>query len=90
MATEAVPASDAPPTYLVGSIIATCLCFLPLGLVAVVFAWRTSALNAAGDPDRASRASRSARRWLIATVAVGVVVDLILASALALLGAFGT
>lgn len=90
MATQTAPAADSPPTHMLGAIVVTCLCFLPIGLVAVAFAWRTSTLNAAGDQARALRASRAARRWIIATVVVGLVVDLVLAAALALLGAFGS
>lgn len=84
------PTPDAPRTYLAWSIASTCLCFLPLGLVAVAYALRSASFITAGDLDAAARSARIARRWLITTVVVGVVIDLVLVTALALLGAFGS
>ncbi len=94
MVTDAAPAADevqtAPPTRLVWAILATCLCFVPLGLIAVAFAWRTSVLNRRGEFTRARRTSRAALGWSITTIVIGVIVDAILAASLGLLGAFGT
>lgn len=90
MAPDTAEATQVPRTHLLGAVLVTCLCFLPLGLVAVVFAWRTSRLNEAGEFDRARRSSRAAMGWLIATIVVGVLLDVTLGAALALLGAFGS
>ena len=75
-------------TYLGWSVAATALCFLPLGIIALVFGLRTSRAVAEGRTDDARRASRVARRWLVATVIVGIVVYVFLAAVLALLGAY--
>lgn len=84
------PSSSHPPrTYLGWSLAATVLCFLPLGLVAIYHGYRTAQLiDAEDEVDVIDRRSRRARRWLIATVVVGVLVDLMLAVVLVLLGAF--
>lgn len=90
MAAQAAPAAPAPRTYLVWAVLVTGLCFLPLGLIAVAFAWRTSVLIDRGDLDRARRTSRAAKGWAITALVVGILVDIVLLAALALLGAFGT
>ena len=90
MAEDSAPAPIAAPTHLVGAVLVSCLCFLPLGLIAVALAWRTAVLNREGRFERAARTSRAAKAWLITALVVGVLVDLALIAALALLGAFGT
>lgn len=85
------PGGPPPPTartYLAWSLAATALCFLPLGIVALVFGLKTNRANAEGRHDDAVRSGRVARRWLVATVVVGVLVYLLLAAVLALLGAY--
>lgn len=64
------------------------LCFLPLGLVAVWFAWRTAARIQSGDLADARRSSTVTRRWLVATIVTGVLLDLMFLAVLGLLGAF--
>lgn len=79
-----------PRTYLGWGVAATVLCFLPLGLIVVLQGLRTNRALADGRMDDAARTSRSARRWLVATIVVGVLVDLLIAAALLLLGAFSS
>lgn len=66
-----------PPTHMVAAIVTTVLCittvlFIPIGIVAIVFASRVNALTAAGDMKNAARASKNARLWIILG-SVGVV-----------------
>ncbi len=75
-------------THLGWAVAVSVLCFLPLGLVALAYGLRASSLAARGDLDRARRASRAARRWIIATAVVGLLVNAALATVLALMGAF--
>lgn len=77
-------------TYLVWSLAATVLCFLPVGLVAVYFGLRVNRANAEGRTQDANRSSRVARRWLVATAVIGIAIYALVASVLALLGAFST
>ena len=49
---------------------------------------RVNTAVAEGRADDAARASRAARRWLVATVVVGLLIYLLLAVTFALLGAF--
>jgi len=87
-------APDAPParvrTHLGWAVAVSALCFLPLGLVAVVYGLRASRAATAGEADRARRLGRVARRWVIVTVVVGLLVDLGLVLVMALLGAFSS
>ena len=87
--TGATP-DEAPRTYLGWSLAMTVLCFVPLGLVALYHGWRTAQAIEAADAGTAAQQSRRARRWLIATVIVGALVDLVLLVAFVLLGAFAT
>jgi len=80
--------NGAPRTYLVWSVVATILCFVPLGVVALVYGFGAQRALEAGDRDLASRRGRVARRWLVATVVFGLAIDLVLAGALIVLGAF--
>ena len=87
-------ASDTPPDpspprdYLVWGLLATALCFLPMGIVALVYGFRVGRAVGEGRDEDARRDSRRARRWLIATVVVGLVIYLVIAVVFALLGAF--
>lgn len=79
-----------PRTHLVWSIVAAALFFLPLGLVAVVFSWRTGVWKRRDDLARARRNSRLALGFIIVTIIVGVLVYGGLLGALLALGAFSS
>ena len=78
-----------PRPFLPWAIASMVLCFLPLGVVSVVYAVRSESAAAAGEPELALARRRVARRWAVAALAVGVVVDLVILAFLLLLGAFG-
>ena len=77
-----------PRDHLGWALAATVLCFLPLGLVAVYFGLRSNRALAEGRIDDADRDSRRTRRWLIATLVVGLLVWATLTLSILLLGAF--
>ena len=62
-----------PPNYLVWSILATLLCCLPFGVVSIVFATQVDSKWTIGDWHGALEASKRAKTWLIASVAVALV-----------------
>lgn len=59
-------------TYMVQAVLATLFCFMPLGLVAMVYAARVSAYLDNGDLVRASVASAEAKKWCWWSLAIGV------------------
>lgn len=63
-----------PDNHLVGAVVATLLCCLPLGVVAIVYAVQVDNLWRSGDYEGARRASQTARRWENAAQAIGFVV----------------
>jgi hypothetical protein len=67
------PAGAMPTTYLIPSILATVLCCLPAGVVAIIFATQVTSKWNAGDYAGAARASKQAKTWLIVAAAVGLV-----------------
>lgn len=82
------PGPGTARTHLVGAVLSAALLFLPTGLVAVAFAWRTRVLIDRGDLTAARRSSRVALTLMIVTIVVGVVVYAGLLVALLALGAF--
>lgn len=78
----------APRTYLVWTLLAAALLFLPLGLVALALSLRTRALLRRGELERARRMSRATLAMTILTVVVGVLVYLVVIGGLLALGAF--
>ncbi len=82
--------SHPPRSYLGVGLVATVLCFLPLGLVTLYYGLRVSRALADGDPERAMHDSHVARGWLAATIVIGVLVYAFIALALVLLGAYST
>lgn len=84
-------AADRPPrTYLGWGLMATVLCFLPLGLITLYYGLRTARAGTDGRLEDAVHDSHVARRWLVATVVVGVLVYLMIGATFVLLGAFST
>ena len=66
-----------PPNYLVWAILSTILCFLPLGIVSIVFAAQVNSKWATGDVAGAQRASELATKLPIWTVVVGVILHVL-------------
>lgn len=62
-----------PDTYLVWSVLATVLCCLIPGVVAIVYSTMVSSKYYAKDYDGARRASEKAQYWIIASVVLGVI-----------------
>jgi hypothetical protein len=77
-APSAAPTMHAPPppNYLAQAILATILCCLPLGIVAIVKSSSVNSLWQSGRHDAAYAASTDAKRWawISAFVAIGVYV----------------
>lgn len=80
----------APKTYLRSSLIGAILFFLPLGLLAVSFAFRSRSRLEIGDDIGAKSAALWARRFMVLTFAVGGAIYFALATAFLALGAFST
>jgi TRAP-type mannitol/chloroaromatic compound transport system permease small subunit len=74
----------APRTYLVWSVVVTILFFLPTGLIAL---WFSLQARGADDPEAGRRAGRVARRWVVVTILIGVVLWGFVIAGLLLLGA---
>jgi hypothetical protein len=66
-----------PPNYLVWAILVTLFCFLPTGIVAIVFSSQVGTKWAAGDAAGALDSSNKARTWCIVSAVVGVLVSVI-------------
>jgi len=56
------------------AIITTLLCCLPLGIVSIVYASQVNSKWSMGDYQGAMASAESAKKWWIASMAVGVVV----------------
>lgn len=61
-----------PPTNLVWAIIATVMCCLPLGIVAIIYSNKVTARYYAGDYEGAERASETSAWWCIGTIVAGL------------------
>ena len=70
---------QAPNNYLVWSILATLFCCLPLGIVAIVKSSQVNGLWAQGRYAEAQASADSAKKWVIWSVIIGVVVGIIYA-----------
>ena len=67
----------APESNLVWGVLATILCFLPFGIVAIVKAGQVETLWARGDDEAARAASESAKGWSIAAAGTGLLLMII-------------
>jgi hypothetical protein len=66
-----------PNDYLVWAILATMFCFMPLGVVSLVFAAQVSSKWNAGDVEGAIDFSRKAKIWAIASACAGAAITII-------------
>jgi hypothetical protein len=62
------------PSYLWQSIVATVLCCMPFGVVAIVYAAKVDSLIAVGDYVGAQSASDSAKIWVFVSVGIGLLI----------------
>ncbi|HET9671996.1 MAG TPA: CD225/dispanin family protein [Actinomycetota bacterium] len=60
-------------SYLVWAILVTLFCFLPTGIVAIVYSSQVSSKLAAGDYAGAVQSSNKAKTWSIVSAVIGVV-----------------
>jgi Interferon-induced transmembrane protein len=82
--TPVTPAATVP-THLVWAILATLLCFLPTGIVAIVYATQVSNKLATGDVAGAMDSSNKAKMWSIISAVAAIVLGIALAA-----GSIGT
>lgn len=61
-----------PANNLVGSILVTLFCCLPLGIPAIVFAAQVDSKYAAGDYDGAARAAATSKTWMWWSLGIGL------------------
>jgi predicted secreted protein len=73
------PAGQAPNSHLVWSILVTLFCCLPFGIVAIVKSSQVNGLWAQGRYAEAQASADSARKWVIWSVVIGLVVGIIYA-----------
>ena len=66
------------PTYLVWAILVTLFCFLPTGIVAIVYASQVTSKLQAGDVAGATDASNKAKMWTIISAVAGIVLAIAL------------
>lgn len=79
-----------PKTYLRSSLIGAIFFFLPLGIVAVSFAFTARGRLESGNESGAAAAARWARRFMILTFVFGGAIYLVLVIAFLALGAFSS
>ena len=73
------PPGQAPNNHLVWSILGTLFCCLPFGIVAIVKSSQVNGLWAQGRYAEAQASADSARKWVIWSVVIGLVVGIIYA-----------
>ena len=65
--------SNPPSNYLVGAILVTIFCCLPLGIPAIVYASQVNGLAKSGDLDGARVCADKAKTWVWVSFGVGIV-----------------
>ncbi len=65
------------PNYMIWSVLATLLCCLPTGIVAIVYSAQVDTKLRLKEYEAAKQASKNARTWCLVSVGVGIVVSLI-------------
>ena len=66
------------PTHLVWAILVTLFCFLPTGIVAIVYASQVGSKLAIGDVAGARESSNKAKMWSIISAVAGILVGIAL------------
>ena len=67
-----------PNDYLLWAILATCLCFPPTGIYALIKALRVESLWHGGYKDEAEMASEEALKWTKITAVIGIIIYIII------------
>jgi hypothetical protein len=67
-------AASRPKTYLMEAIVATLLCCIPFGIVAIVYAAQVDSKFSAGDYQGAQKAAHSAKTWYHVALISGLVI----------------
>ena len=62
------------PNYLVQAILVTVFCCLPTGIVSIVYAAQVNSKLAAGDISGAESSSADAKKWMMISFWVGLVI----------------
>ncbi len=60
------------PSYMVWSIVLT-FCFIPFGIVAIVYSSQVTAFLRSGDYVKADKASKKAKKWCWITFVAGLI-----------------
>lgn len=71
------PVGQAPNNYLVWSILVTIFCCIPFGIVAIVKSSQVNGLWAQGRYAEAQASADAAKKWVIWSVVVGLIVNAI-------------
>lgn len=71
------PAGQAPNNYLVWSILVTIFCCIPFGIVAIVKSSQVNGLWAQGRYAEAQASADSAKKWVMWSVVIGLIVIVI-------------
>jgi hypothetical protein len=69
--------AEKPQSYMVAAILSTLFCFLPFGIVSIVYAAQVDSKFNAGDYEGAQQSSDKARTWYCASIGTGVVAIII-------------
>lgn len=71
------PVGQSPNNYLVWSILVTIFCCIPFGIVAIVKSSQVNGLWAQGRYAEAQASADAAKKWVIWSVVVGLIVNAI-------------